>query len=99
MQLSELLKFKREKKQLLMREVASLVAVDTAIISKVEKGERRPTKEQLLKYATALDIDYNKLLTLWYSEKIYQEIKEEPLAISILKTAKKRIKQDLKTAK
>ncbi|GER58133.1 transcriptional regulator [Patiriisocius marinus] len=96
MQLSELLKQKREKKQLLMREVASLVDVDTAIISKIEKGDRRPTKEQLLKYATALDIDYNKLLTLWYSDKIYHEIKEESLALKILKVAEKRIKQELK---
>lgn len=93
MYLSELLKHHREKKALLMRELAYKVDVDTAVISKIEKGDRKPTKEQLHKYAIALDIDYTHLHLLWLSEKVYQEIKEEAIALDVLKVVAKRIKE------
>jgi len=94
MLLSDLLKQKREKKKLLMREVAALVNVDTAIISKIEKGDRIPTKEQIEKLAVALDIDHKKLLTLWLSEKIYKDVQKESVAIDAIKLALKRIKNN-----
>ena len=56
--LSELLKSKRETKNLLLREVASMIDVDTALISKIEKGDRKPTREQIDKLSFALDIEH-----------------------------------------
>ena len=47
--------------------------IEKGFISKIEKGDRKPTREQIEKLALALDIDYNKLLTLWLSEKVYEE--------------------------
>ncbi|MCF1420832.1 helix-turn-helix domain-containing protein [Mangrovimonas futianensis] len=93
MKLSELLKSKRESKGLLLREVAYKVDVDTALISKIEKGDRKPTREQIEKLAFALDIDYNKLLTLWLSEKVYQDVQGEQVALDAIKLALKRIKK------
>lgn len=94
--LSELLKSKREKKGLLLREVASMIDVDTALISKLEKGDRKPTREQIEKLASALDIEYNHLLMLWLSEKVYEDVKGERLAIDALNEALKRIKKEVK---
>lgn len=90
--LSELLKSKREKKSLLLREVASMIDVDTALISKIEKGDRKPTREQVDKLAVALEIEYSHLLKLWLSEKVYEDVKGEDVAIDALKLALKRIK-------
>jgi transcriptional regulator with XRE-family HTH domain len=42
-----LLKEARELKGLKTREVAQLVGIDQALISKFESGNRRPTKEQV----------------------------------------------------
>jgi len=92
--LSELIKFKREAKGMLLREVAYKVEVDTALISKIEKGDRKPTREQIEKLALALDIEYNKLLTLWLSEKVFEEVKGEEMAIDAIKLALKRVKSD-----
>ncbi|WP_412985623.1 helix-turn-helix domain-containing protein [Pontimicrobium sp. IMCC45349] len=92
--LSELIKFKREAKGMLLREVAYQVEVDTALISKIEKGDRKPTREQIEKLALALDIEYNKLLTLWLSEKVYEEVNGEEMAIDAIKLALKRVKSD-----
>lgn len=89
--LSELIKSKRESKGMLLREVAYKVDVDTALISKIEKGDRKPTREQIEKLALALDIDYNKLLTLWLSEKVYEDVKGEELGINAVKLVLKRL--------
>lgn len=94
--LSELIKSKRESKGLLLREVAYKVDVDTALISKIEKGDRKPTREQIEKLALALDIDYNKLLTLWLSEKVYEDVQGEQVALDAIKLALKRIKTEVK---
>jgi transcriptional regulator with XRE-family HTH domain len=67
--LSELLKSKRETKNLLLSEVASMIDVDTALISKIEKGDRKPTREQIEKLAVALDIEHNKRSKLLLNAK------------------------------
>ncbi len=90
--LSELLKSKREKKRLLLREVASKIDVDTALISKIENNDRKPTREQLKKLSLTLEIDFDKLLILWYAERIFEEIKDETNALEILKVLSKKIK-------
>jgi transcriptional regulator with XRE-family HTH domain len=94
--LSELLKNKREIRGLLLREVASMIDVDTALISKIEKGDRKPTRDQIEKLATALDVEHNQLLTLWLSEKVYEDVKGEVVAIDAIKLALKRVKTEEK---
>lgn len=89
--LSKILKSKREEKGLLLREVASKIDVDTALVSKIENDDRRPTKEQLIKLSKALEIDIVTLSTLWYAEKIYEEIKDENNARDILKEIMKKV--------
>jgi len=91
--LGNYIKTNREKKKLLMRQLASLVDVDTSMISKIENGYRSPTKEQIVRIASVLEIDYEELLTLWLSEKLYQEVKGEPKALDVLKLVKKKIKE------
>ena len=90
--LGNYIKTNREKKKLLMRQLASLVDVDTSMISKIENGYRTPTKGQINKISSALEIDNKLLLSMWYAEKIYQEIKDENEALNILKLAAEKVK-------
>lgn len=94
--LAEVIKTGREAKGLLLREVASLIDVDTAMISRFEKGDRNPTRSQLLKLASALDLNFENLLTLWLSEKIYDDIQGEDVALRALQVAEERIKYNSK---
>ena len=41
---SEIREF-REKKELLFRQVAALIEVDPSLVSKIERGDKRPTRE------------------------------------------------------
>lgn len=93
-QLAQLLKLKRESKGLLLREVASEIEVDTALVSKIENNDRRPTKEQLKKLSKTLDIDFIKLLTMWHVEKIYEEIKDENNLYKIVKELNRVVRKN-----
>lgn len=63
----ELLREKREEKGLLLRHVS--VNLDAAILSKIERSERKATKEQILKLAKIFDLDKDNLLIQYLSEK------------------------------
>jgi len=68
------LKTTRERKGLMVREIAQKLGIDQALISKFESGKRMPTRKQILALAEALDISAQELLTLWIKEKLKKEI-------------------------
>ena len=86
------LKALRLKQELLLRQVAAAVEVDTSMISKFENGERFPTREQIEKLASFFKVPEDDFLTEAYSDKLVYDFKEEPLAIEILKQTIKKMK-------
>ncbi|MDQ6469626.1 Fic family protein [Flavobacterium sp. LHD-80] len=90
--MKSLLKNAREQKGLKTREVAQLVGIDQALISKFESGTRKPTKDQISKLAQLLEIDYETLMIAWLKEKILYEIGDDDLALKALKVAEDEIK-------
>jgi len=95
----EILREKREKKELLLRHVSAKLDIDTAILSKIERGERKASKEQIIKLAKILDLDKEKLVIQYLSEKILYEIKDEELGEKALKVAEQKIKYIKKNSK
>ncbi|WP_276978816.1 helix-turn-helix transcriptional regulator [Flavobacterium filum] len=90
--LSEILKSAREEKKLILRKVASELDIDQSLISKFEKGERKPTKEQLIKLADFYNLQKQDLLIEWFSDKIIYELKDVDYANDILIVAEEKIK-------
>ncbi|MBU2652546.1 MAG: helix-turn-helix domain-containing protein [Bacteroidetes bacterium] len=88
----ELLREKREEKGLLLRHVSAELDIDTAILSKIERSERKATKEQIVKLAEILDLNKEDLLVQYLSEKILYEIKDEKLGEKALKVAEQQMK-------
>ena len=88
----DLLKTAREKKNLKTREVAQLLGIDQALISKFESGTRKPTRDQISKLATLLEIDYETLLIAWLKEKILYEIGTDEFALKALQVAEEQVK-------
>ena len=82
----------REEKNLPLRKVAALIDIDVAILSKMERGERRITKEVVLKLADIYDYNADELLVSFLSDKILYEIQDEDLGIEALKVAEERAK-------
>lgn len=90
--IGEKLRHIREEKELPLRKVATLLDIDVAILSKMERGERRITKEVVLKLADIYDYNVDNLLVSFLSDKILHEIKDEDLGIEALKVAEERAK-------
>jgi transcriptional regulator with XRE-family HTH domain len=90
--IGEKLRHIREEKGLPLRKVAASLDIDVAILSKMERGERRITKEVVLKLANIYNYDTDDLLVLFLSEKILYEIHDEDLGIEALKVAEERAK-------
>ena len=90
--IGEKLRHIREEKELPLRKVAALLDIDVAILSKMERGERRITKEVVLKLADIYDYNTDDLLVSFLSDKILYEIQDEDLGIEALKVAEERAK-------
>ena len=85
-----IIKTERESKGLLLRQVASALEIDQAIVSKFERGERKPTKEQVEKFAEFYNLDKNNLMINWLSDKIANTIFQEDNIKEVLKVAEEK---------
>lgn len=90
-----LLKNAREEKGIKTRELAQLLGIDQALISKFESGSRKPTKEQVAKLAQVLDLDYETLMVAWLKERILYEIGTDELALKAMMLAEEQIKYNV----
>ncbi len=89
--LGKILREQRETKGLLLRQVAAALEMDTALLSKFERDERHPNKEQVLAFAKFYSVSADELLLAWLSDKIANEMQNEGLAKQALKAADKKI--------
>lgn len=64
----------REGKQIPQIELAAALEIDTATYCKIEKGDRRAKREQVLVLAESLQTDTKELLRLWSADKVYDII-------------------------
>lgn len=90
--MKSLLKNGREQKGLKTREVAQILDIDQALISKFESGLRKPTREQVSKLAALLGIDYETIMITWLKEKILHDIEHEEFALKALAAAEEELK-------
>lgn len=89
--LGEILRQQRDKKGLLLRQVGAAMDVDQALISKFERSERNPSREQVIQFAKFFGLEENELLVAWLSDKLAAEVQHEDLAKEALKAAEKKI--------
>lgn len=92
----DLIRLARENKGLYLRQVAAELEIDQAIISKFERNERKPTKEQVLKFAKFYKLDKDELLVAWLSDRVVEDLQDENLADKALKAAEEKIKHKKK---
>lgn len=93
----ERIKQLREGKKLLQRQVASHLDIDTPLLSKIERGERKAKKEIVSRLAQILKADEKELLTLWLADQIYDVAKDEDVGLKAMQVAEENLK--IKTPK
>lgn len=67
----------REEQGLLQRQLAAVLEIDTPMFSKIERGDRRAKREQVIKLAEYLHHDEKEMLTLWLADKFIDAVEDE----------------------
>ena len=94
------IRMQRVEKRITQRQLAAAIEIDTATYCKIEKGDRRAKREQVITLANLLEIDTKELIRLWSADKVYDIIAEEEEATQILNIVSESItKHKRKSAK
>lgn len=85
----------REERQLLQRQLASSLEIDTPMYSKIERGDRPAKRTQVVALAQLLSTNETELLTLWLADKVLdilndeKELAEKTLDVVLMETKEK----------
>lgn len=92
MLLGERIKELRAEHGVLQRQLAALLEIDTPMFSKIERGDRRAKRTQVIQLAEYFNIDKNELLTLWLADKVLDAVDDEDeLKHDAIEVAQKQI--------
>lgn len=89
--LGDTLRKLRDGKALPLRTVAAFLDIDQAILSKIERGQRKPTREQVVKLEKYYEVKENDLLVAWLSDKLVNELEDEEMALKALHLAEEKV--------
>ncbi|WP_211300160.1 nucleotidyltransferase domain-containing protein [Mongoliibacter ruber] len=90
--LGEKLRSIRKLKKLPLRTVAAALDIDQAIISKVERGIRKLSKNQVIKLSELYQVPLSELLVLWMADKVIYDLgDDDELAKEALKVAEEEV--------
>jgi predicted nucleotidyltransferase/plasmid maintenance system antidote protein VapI len=89
--LGEMIRRYRLEKQLPLRKVAACLDIDQAILSKIERGQRKSSRELLSKFSACLGINKDDLMVAWLADKLVYEILDEEHALKAIKVAEELI--------
>ena len=82
----------RDKHEVLQRQLAAYLEIDTPMFSKIERGNRRAKRSQVIQLARYFRIDEKEMLTLWLADKVLDALEgEEELCLEALDTAKNEL--------
>jgi len=81
----------REEKGFVLRQLAAALEIDTATMSKIERGDRQARKSHLPILSEILEIEYQELHTLWLAHKVYELVVDEDDALGALTIAEKQV--------
>ena len=98
-QFGEKIRELRESSRLLQRQIASRLEIDTPMLSKIERGERKAKKEQVPLFAKLLNASKDELLTLWLADQVVEVLQDEDLALQAMQVAEEEVKFINKTNK
>jgi predicted nucleotidyltransferase len=77
----------RMEKNLPLRKVAAFLDIDQAILSKIERGQRKASRELVVKLAAYFNSDRDRLIVAWLSDVIVDQLADEDNALDAIQLA------------
>lgn len=93
---AELLRHHREAQGQPLRAVAEKLQVDISLVSKWERGERKPSRDEVSALAKCLKADRKQLLVAYLRDKVMYEVQNDEFALDALKAAEAQVKYQAK---
>lgn len=87
----ETIRILRIDNQLTLREVAKHLKIDTSMLGKIEKNNRRPSKQIIKGLSKLYNIEEDLLTVAYLSDNVAYSILDEKLATEVLKAAEDKI--------
>ena len=82
----------RDKHEVLQRQLAAYLEIDTPMFSKIERGDRRAKRSQVILLARYFHVDEKDMLTLWLADKVLDALEgEEELGLEAINVAKSKL--------
>ena len=82
----------RDEQGILQRQVAAYLEIDTPMFSKIERGDRRAKRSQVIQMATYFKVDEKEMITLWLADKVLDALEDEDeLKLTAIETAKSKL--------
>jgi predicted nucleotidyltransferase/DNA-binding XRE family transcriptional regulator len=78
-------------KGLLQRQIAAKLDIDSPMLSKIERGERKAKEEQVILFSEILGVDKEELMSLWLADKVYELVGSKDNAMAAMKIAEEEI--------
>jgi transcriptional regulator with XRE-family HTH domain len=89
---AEKIKRLREERQLLQRQLAAALEIDTPMYSKIERGDRRAKREQIPIIAELLQTDEKELLSFWLADQVAEVVEnDKEMFETVLNIAKQKL--------
>ena len=89
----------REAERMPLRKLAAALDIDQSTLSKIERNDRRPTKEMVPALAKTFNLDENQMMVGYLTDKITYELTNEEAGLEALKKAKQRIEYQIRIEK
>ncbi|MGH6668202.1 helix-turn-helix domain-containing protein [Bacteroides hominis] len=67
----------RDENGVSQRQLATLLEIDTPMFSKIERGDRRAKRMQVIQLVNYFHVDGKELLTLWVVDKVLDAVENE----------------------
>ena len=74
-------------------QLASALEIDTPMYSRIERGERKAKREQVVLLAKLLGANEKELLQLWLADKVYDVLAEEDCADGVINMVAENIRE------
>ena len=87
----ETIKDIRKNEELTLKEVANKLKIDTSLLSKIEKNQRRPSKQFIKDFSDIFHLSERELTISFLSDSIVYSIQEEEVAQEALKVAESKM--------
>jgi len=89
--IGQLIRRLRTERDLPLRKVAANLDIDASTLSKIERGNRYPSEDLVLRVGKMFELPERELMIQYYSEKIAANLYQKDFCQEVLKAAEHKI--------